>query len=182
MHSRRSCIAFRDFVCPQPFGARQFVAHHHEVNAMNPNTLAEDQASTLLNVDAKPISLRLPIGSAICTYSGEVWITQEGMREDVFLGPGQRFDVHSRALILASATKKRAATLYVACPPDVTEHVDSDVYALLRSRARQLRTAEINTMGRAISERLSHEVAGFFVQLRAMFVPSKRVLVENGPR
>ena len=75
---------------------------------MNPNTLAEDQTSTLLTVDARPVWLRLPVGSAIFVYSGEVWITQEGMHEDVVLGPGERFDVHSGALILASGTGKRS--------------------------------------------------------------------------
>ena len=146
---------------------------------MNPNTLAEDQTSTMLNVDAKPMALRLPIGSAIFAYSGEVWITQEGMQEDVFLRPGERFDVRSRALILASAIKKSAATVYVACPPEATEQVDTDVHALLLQRARRLRTEEINAMGRTISDRLSHELAGVFAQLRAMFAPSKRVPVTN---
>lgn len=141
---------------------------------MNRNTLAEDLTSTLLNVDAKPMSLRLPIGSAIFAYSGEVWITQEGMHEDVFLGPGERFDVHSRALILASATQRRAATVYVACPPDVTEHVDADVYALLRQRARRLRTEELDRVGRAISDALSHGLAAVSAHVRAMFAPAKR--------
>ncbi len=142
---------------------------------MNRNTLAEDLTSTLLSVDARPIPLRLPIGSAIFAYSGEVWITQEGMHEDVFLGPGERFDVHSRALILASATKRRAATVYVACPPDVTEHVDTDVYALLRQRARRLRTEELNRVGRAISDALSHRLAAVSAHVRALFAPAKRV-------
>ena len=31
---------------------------------MNPNTLAEDQTSTLLSVDARPVGLRLPVASA----------------------------------------------------------------------------------------------------------------------
>jgi hypothetical protein len=99
---------------------------------MNPNTLAEDQTCTLLTVDANPISLRLPIGSAIFTLSGEVWITQEGMQDDVVLGPGQRFDVHSRASIVASATKE-PASVYVACPADAFASVDDDLLALLPS-------------------------------------------------
>jgi Protein of unknown function (DUF2917) len=181
MHSGRSCVAFRDFVCRQPSGARQFVAHHHEVNAMNPNTLAEDLTNTLLSVDASPIPLRLPIGSAIFAYSGEVWITQERMHDDVILGPGERFDVHSRELILASATKS-PASVYVACPAELTERVDMDVYALLRQRARRLRAEELNEMGRAIGDRLSHRLAAVFAQLGAMLAPSKRVPVTNAPR
>ena len=142
---------------------------------MNPNTLAEVQASTLLNVDAKPMSLRLPIGSAIFTYSGEVWITQEGMHEDVILGPGERFDVHSRAQIVASATKERAATVYIACPPEATARADVDVYALLRQRVERLRTEELNRAGRAISVALSRGLAAVSAHVRAMFAPAKRV-------
>lgn len=149
---------------------------------MNRNTLAEDLTSTLLSVDARPIPLRLPIGSAIFAYSGEVWITQEGMHDDVILGPGERFDVHSRELILASATKRRAATVYVACPPEATEHVDMDVYALLRQRARRLRAEELNEIARAISGQLSRGLAGVFAQLRAMLAPFKRAPISNAPR
>ena len=149
---------------------------------MNPNTLAQDQASTLLNVDAKPMSLRLPIGSAIFTYSGEVWITQEGMHEDVILAPGERFDVHSRAQIVASATKGRAATVYIACPPEATERADVDVYALLRQRAERLRAEELNEIARAISGQLSRGLAAVFAQLRAMLAPFKRVPITNASR
>ena len=149
---------------------------------MNLNTLAGDRTSTLLNVDARPMSLRLPIGSAIFAYSGEVWITQEGMHEDVFLGPGERFDVHSRALILASATKRRAATIYVACGSEATERADVDVYGLLRQRARRMRAEELNEIAGAISGQLSRGLAGVFAQLRAMLAPFKRVPITNAPR
>jgi Protein of unknown function (DUF2917) len=182
MHSRRSCIAFRDFVCPRPFDAPQFVAHQHEVNVMNPNTLAEDQTSTLLTVDANPMWLRLPVGSAIFAYSGEVWITQEGTHEDVILGPGQRFDVHNRAPILASSTKKRSAAVYVACARDAAEHPDSDLYAVLHARARRLRAEELKEFARKASDRLSHALAALFAQLRTMLAPSKRIPVTNVPR
>jgi hypothetical protein len=180
MHSGRSCVAFRDFVCRQPSGARQFVAHHHEVNAMNRNTLANDQA-TMFTVDGNPMPLRLPIGSAIFIYLGQVWITQEGMREDVVLGPGERFVVRSGALILASGIRGNAR-VYVACPPDATERADFDVYALLRRRARRLRAEELNQMARTITDRLSHALATVFAQFRTMLAPSKRVPVTNAPR
>ena len=148
---------------------------------MNPNTLAEDQTSTLLSVDARPVSLRLPVGSAIFAYSGEVWITQEGMYEDVILGPGQRFDVHSRAPILASSTKKRSAAVYVACARDATERPDSDVYAVLHARARRLRAEELRKIARKASDRLSHTLATVFAQLRAMFAPAKRIPDTHAP-
>ena len=110
---------------------------------MNQNTLAEDQTGTLLTVDTTPMPLQLPLGSAIFTYRGEVWITQEGMQADVILGPGERFDVKRRALILASATKsKNPASVYVACPTDATA-TSGDLFALLRHRARRLRAEHV---------------------------------------
>lgn len=114
---------------------------------MNRDTLVEDHRSTLLDVDANPVPLRLPIGSAIFAYSGEVWITQEGMQEDVILAAGERFDVRSRASIVASATKS-PARVYVACPADAAASIDEDLFALLHRRARRLRTEEVNRMGR----------------------------------
>ena len=147
---------------------------------MNRNTLAKDQA-TMFTVDGNPMPLCLPIGSAIFVYLGQVWITQEGMREDVVLGPGERFDVRSGALILASGIRGNAH-VYVACPQEATERADSDVYAYLRRRARRLRAEELNQMVRTISDRLSHALATVFAQLRTMLAPSKRVPVTNCPR
>jgi hypothetical protein len=174
MHSRRSCIAFQDFVCPHPFGARQFVAHHYEVHAMNPNTLAEDQTSTLLNVDKRPMALRLPIGSAIFAYSGEVWITQERMHDDVILGPGERFDVHSRDLILASATKN-PASVYVACPADATASVEGDLFALLHRRVRRLRAEHFARAAQATRELLLSGLAAVSAHIRRVLTPSRRM-------
>ena len=146
---------------------------------MNRNTLAKDQA-TMFTVDGNPMPLCLPIGSAIFVYLGQVWITQEGMREDVILGPGERFDVRSGTLILASGIRGNAY-VYVACRRDATERADSDVYAFLRRRARRLRAEELNQMVRTISDRLSHALAALFPQLRAMFAPAKRIPVTNAP-
>jgi hypothetical protein len=147
---------------------------------MNQNALAKDQA-TMFTVDGNPMPLSLPIGSAISIYLGQVWITQEGMHEDVVLGPGERFVVRSGALILASGIRGNAH-VYVACPPDATERADFDVYALLRRRARRLRAEELNQMVRTISDRLSHALAALFTQLRAMFAPAKRIPVTHAPR
>jgi Protein of unknown function (DUF2917) len=174
MHSCRSCIAFRDFVCPHPFSARQFVAHHHEVNAMNRNTLAEDLTSTLLTVDASPIPLRLPIGSAIFAYGGEVWITQERMYDDVILGPGERFDVHSRDLILASATKG-AASVYVACTADAAASIEGDLFALLHHRVRRLRAEHFARAVQSTRELLLPGLAAVSAHIRRVLTLSRRL-------
>ena len=82
---------------------------------MNRNTLAQDEA-TMFTVAGNPMPLSLPIGSAIFVYLGQVWITQEGMREDVILRPGERFTVRSGALIVASAIEVLRASTWRTRP------------------------------------------------------------------
>ncbi len=84
---------------------------------MNDIITTADRASAPLAVDASPTSLRLPNGSAIVAYRGDLWITQEGMRDDWILRPGERFDVKGRGLILVSATRRGSAHLFVVSPP-----------------------------------------------------------------
>lgn len=120
---------------------------------MNPN--AEDLASTFIRIDANPLRLQLPIGSAVFVIRGEVWLTQDGCTEDFILGAGRRFDVRSDDLILVSATKGDAQ-LYVARPaiaaaarpaiPDylrgargaLRSHATSPASDVARHRARSL--------------------------------------------
>jgi Protein of unknown function (DUF2917) len=134
---------------------------------MNPNTLAKDQA-TMLTVDANPTPLRLPVGSAIFVYLGKVWITQEGMREDVVLGPGERFTVGSDALILASAIRNNAH-VYVVGPAVAAASVDNDVLALLRYRARGLRVEQFGRAVRATRQLLLSGLAAVSAFVRRRF-------------
>lgn len=82
---------------------------------MNPNMEADDFASTFIRIDANPLPLQLPIGSAVFVVRGEVWLTQDGCTEDFILGAGKRFEIRSDELILVSATKGDAQ-LYLARP------------------------------------------------------------------
>ena len=133
---------------------------------MNRNTTVQDQSSPLLAVDATPMSLDLPIGSSIGVYHGEVWITQEGMQDDVILGPGERFDVRSYAPIVASSTKRHSAIVYVARPAAAP---DLDVHSMLRQRALRLRTHEIDRIARVFRDRLSRAFAAAMTHIRATF-------------
>ncbi len=83
---------------------------------MNDIIITADRAGAPLAVDASPTPLRLPKGSAIFAYRGDLWITQEGMRDDWILRPGERFDVKGRGLILVSATRRGSAQLFVVPP------------------------------------------------------------------
>jgi hypothetical protein len=84
---------------------------------MNNIIISADRTGAPLEVDASPTPLRLPNGSALFAYQGDLWITQEGMRDDWILRPGERFDVKGRGLILVSATRRGIAHLVVVPPP-----------------------------------------------------------------
>jgi len=95
---------------------------------MNDIIISADRAKTPLSIDASPTPLRLPKGSAIFAYRGDAWITQEGMRDDLILRPGDRFDVRGRGLILVSATRRDSAQLVLA-PPVRTGLFDRAVHS-----------------------------------------------------
>jgi len=171
MHSGRSCIASRNFVCRQPFNERQFIAHQYEVNTMNANTLANDDTDTLLTVTADPVRLRLPVGSAMLVYSGEVWITQEGMLDDVVLAPGKRFDVRSNRLIVVSAVRG-SARVYAASRIDIAACIDSDLLAFLRRRGRRLRTEYFTRVVQSTKERALSLLSAVFVSVRKASMPA----------
>ena len=88
---------------------------------MNLNLSIDRSGGTTLEVDAAPITLRLPAGSAIFTICGEAWITQERMPEDIILGAGARFSVPSRELLVISATRGRVR-LFVVGPAVARRH------------------------------------------------------------
>ena len=52
---------------------------------MNDIIITANRAGAPLAVDASPTPLRLPKGSAIFAYQGDLWITQEGVRDDWIL-------------------------------------------------------------------------------------------------
>jgi hypothetical protein len=125
---------------------------------------------TTVQVDANPITLRLPAGSTIVPVRGEVWITQEGRLEDFVIAPGQRFDVRSRHPLVLSATHASAA-LFVAPPAAARGHAIEDVYAQARCRAAHLRREEMarlaHTVGAGVRALLLRLRAAVSVRPRA---------------
>lgn len=112
---------------------------------MNEHIHAEDLASTLIDVDAVPLALRLPAGTALFALRGEVWLTQEGCRDDVMLTAGARYDVRSRAPIVVSALRGQAQ-LYVAQPAAARAIRVTDLHAFLRANAGRLRSEAIDAL------------------------------------
>jgi hypothetical protein len=139
-----------------------------EDDTMNPNIEAEDLASTFVRIDANPLPLPLPIGSAVFVIRGEVWLTQDGCTEDFILGAGRRFDVKSDELILVSATKGDAQ-LYVARPaiaaaaqPAIPDYLRG-ARGAIRSRA----TSPASDVAR-------HRAPSLIERVRALFAPQTR--------
>lgn len=113
-----------------------------------PETL---ETSSTLALDATPLQLRLPVGAAVFAVQGTVWITQERLRDDIILSPGQRFDVKSGSLIVASAIKDRAA-IHIAHPTDARRHDERDIHDFARARALRLRNEETARVARLVSD------------------------------
>jgi len=96
------------------------------------------ESSPSLNLDATPVSLRLPAGAAVFALRGTVWLTQERLRDDIILAPGDRFDLRRSAPIVVSAVDQ-TATLVVAPPAAAHAHAQRDVYEFSRANALRLR-------------------------------------------
>ncbi len=119
--------------------------------------IAEDLGSATLALDGKPVALRLPAGSAIFAVRGDVWLTKEGMTDDVVLTAGARFDVRGRGGIVVSALGGDAV-LYVAKPADASADASGDLYAFLKAGAQRLRNTEIDRIGRAVRASVANAV------------------------
>lgn len=138
---------------------------------MNSNLSIDPSAGRSLEVDAAPIALRLPAGSAIFTVRGEAWITQERMADDVILAAGERFDVPNRELLVISATRG-PASLFVAQPAAARRHAMRNVVDFARSHAESLRKEESRHLLGALACAL-RELAG---RVRALVMPGQRAI------
>jgi hypothetical protein len=116
---------------------------------MNSTTPKHDAPARTLRLDAHPVTLHLAPGSAVYAVRGEVWITQEGMRDDIIIAPGGRFVVPGRGSLVISATGD-AADLFIVGAELARAHSAPDVFDFARSHAAALRRAElVRLAGRA---------------------------------
>jgi hypothetical protein len=121
---------------------------------MTRTNAAEILSSVTLDVDDRPLALRLPVGSALFAVHGKVWLTQERQLEDIVLAPGQRFDIRSNALVLVSAIHG-AASVHVAQPDDAATSSATDIHDFAREQARLLRQREAGRLAVAASARIA---------------------------
>ena len=124
-----------------------------------------------LSLDDAPVPLRLPAGAAIFALRGEVWITQERLRDDVILARGERFDVNGTELILASAIKGSAA-IRVVPRAEARFSEQAELYDFLRARASRLRTEEMERL----SSLIGSSVAGWLERARGLMSARPRAL------
>jgi hypothetical protein len=155
VHSGGAWLAFRILVCRCGVEARECATSQPEVNAMNAHIRAADLGSTLIEVDATPLALTLPAGAALFALRGEVWLTQEGSIEDLFLAP-----------IVVSATGQ-PAELYVAQPADAGAVETADLHDFLRASALRLRRDEIDRLTASVAQRVTSLGARVLARLRS---------------
>jgi hypothetical protein len=111
---------------------------------MNRNPIIIETSPTL-NLNAKPLALRLPVGAAVFALQGTAWLTQEHLPDDVILAAGDRFDVKSEALILASAIRDNAV-IHIVQPAVARAQIQPNVNDFARAQAHQLRRDEISRL------------------------------------
>ena len=64
---------------------------------------ARKQPSRLLEIDqTHPLSVRVPVGSAVHCITGRVWLTQEGLPDDIVLAAGEKFVERQKGIIVMS--------------------------------------------------------------------------------
>ena len=68
---------------------------------MNSISSARKPPGRLLEIDRMgPLSVRVPVGSAVHCITGRVWLTQEGLPDDIVLAAGEKFVVRQKGLIV----------------------------------------------------------------------------------
>lgn len=122
------------------------------------------------DVGSEPLAFHLPTGSAIVAYSGTIWLTQEGLRDDVILRAGGRFNVRNSRRIVVSAWRGMAQ-MRVTAP--VTANI-GDQIDRTRDKAKQLRAEAIDHAFVAAGTWISRTVANAGVALQRAFAPARR--------
>ncbi len=114
---------------------------------MNSISTARKQASRLLEVDQiRPLSVRVPVGSAVHCIAGRVWLTQEGLLDDIVLAAGEKFVVRQKGLIVMNAIGE-ATLVYLSA--STRERADDaviftrDFLDAAHTRAAELRREEL---------------------------------------
>ena len=116
---------------------------------------ARGRCGTLVDVRCgKPMSVQLPLGAAVYVVSGELWITQEGLYEDIVLAPGKRFDVERRGSIVLSAICDTAVAWFVPAPAIASRGTLPAGYHAVAAALRRRELARLVRLAHATVKRL----------------------------
>ena len=114
---------------------------------MNSIISARKQRSRLLEIDQKrPLSVRIPVGSAVHCIAGQAWLTQEDLPGDVVLAAGGKFIVRQKGVVVMSGIGG-AALVYLSA--GTQERADEaviftrDFLDAAHARATELRREEL---------------------------------------
>lgn len=111
------------------------------------------EQSRMVGLDrSQPLAFHSSPGSAVYAIDGLLWVTQEGLVDDVVLKPGQRFDVRQPGLIVASAVEE-PARMYIAAddsPARDMMAMTTESVEVLHSRAHELRRQELARWARLV--------------------------------
>jgi len=119
---------------------------------MNSISSARKQPSRLLEIDqTHPLSVRVPVGSAVHCIAGRAWLTQEGLLDDVVLAAGEKFVARQKGLIVLNGICG-AALVYLSA--GTQERADEaviftrDFLDAAHTRAVELRHEELARLAR----------------------------------
>ena len=128
---------------------------------MNSISSARKQPSRLLEIDqTHPLSVRVPVGSAVHCIAGRAWLTQEGLLDDVVLAAGEKFVSRQKGIIVMSGIRGAALVYLSAGTQERTDEAvifTPDFLEAAHTRAVELRHEEL--------ARLAGVVWGFVVRL-----------------
>jgi Protein of unknown function (DUF2917) len=118
---------------------------------MNIFTAALNAPPRVIDLESgKPLSLHLPRGSVVYSVLGTLWITQEGLVDDIVLKAGEQFAVRAKGQLVVSAVDG-AALAYIAAPGEAIPPLPAtapQVLDALTARAVRLRRQEMARFAR----------------------------------
>ena len=114
---------------------------------MNSISSARKQSSRLFDIDQiQPLAVYVPTGSTVHCIRGRVWLTQEGLLDDIVLAAGEKFVARQKGLILMNAIDG-AALVYLSAGTqgraDEAVIFTPDFLEAARTRAAELRHEEL---------------------------------------
>jgi hypothetical protein len=122
------------------------------------------------DIDSTPVAFHLPAGSSIVAYSGTIWVTQEGLLDDVVLRAGGRFAVRNTRRIVISAWRG-VARMQIVAPAYAT---DAQLIDMARERAKHLRAEAIRNAFASVHDSLSQAIAAAAEAVQRAFEPARR--------